>query len=67
MPTYTFANKDAPVNEHMRGLVSGLELWLKDCELQIGRAKTHSETQYWRGMRDGFRDTIEAIKDSNSI
>ena len=67
MPTYKFANKDAPVWAHTAGLVSGLEIWLKDCERQLERAKTQKDQNYWRGRRYAFREVIEVIKDSTSI
>ena len=67
MKTYTFAPLHAPVQEHMRGLVKGLEIWTRDCQGQMDIAKTQKAKQYWRGKRDGFIQAIDAIRDSHSI
>ena len=67
MPTYRFADDEDPVQEHMAGLISGLESWILDCERQIVRARTGRDAEYWRGKRDGFREVIAVIEDSTSI
>ncbi len=64
--TYRFALDDAPASDHMAGLLVGLAHWLHDCERRMSDARTQSDRSYWKGKRDGFRQTIETIKDSTS-
>lgn len=67
MKTYTFAGPDAPISEHMKGLIEGFKIWTRDCQNRMDAAKTQKDKSYWRGKRDGFIQAIETIEDSNSM
>jgi hypothetical protein len=64
--TFTFAENDAPVSEHMRGLVQALRMWV-DREEAAPLARTQREQLFRKGRIMGYREVIAIIENSNSI
>jgi len=64
--TFTFAEQDATVSEHMHGLVKALMVWV-DREEAAPLARTQREQLFRKGRISAFREVIAIIENSNSM
>lgn len=67
MKTYTWASKDAPTSEHMRGLVGALRIWRDDIKRRENAAASRQKREIERAWRQAYDQIIAIIEDSNSI
>jgi hypothetical protein len=67
MATYTFADKDAPVSEHMQGLIQALKVWRSDIARRESSATNQRQRERERAWRQAYDQIIGIIEDSNSI
>ena len=65
--TYTFAAADAPVQEHMKGLVGALRHWQGDMDRQLANAKNQKDRTALRAWVQAYGQIIGIIENSNSI
>lgn len=65
--TYTFAAADAPVQEHMTGLVKALKVWRADIYRREVNAPSRPQRERERAWRQAYDQIIGIIEDSNSI
>lgn len=67
MKTYTWAPADAPVQEHMAGLVGALRIWRNDIKRREDAATSQKKREIERAWRQAYDQIIGIIEDSNSI